>query len=95
MTHENLDPKFIAPEYPIDESEEFIEDSRHELPVNVYGEEIPEQNKEQFDDSYDKEEVGWKIVRNKAAKGTGVAAVFLVVSVAGAKYLRDKYGEEK
>ena len=88
-------PEFIIPEHKIDENEEFVEDSRHELPANVYGEEIPDMAVEQFDDSYDKEEVGWKIGRNKAAKGTGVAAVFLVISVAGARYLRDKYGEEK
>jgi hypothetical protein len=88
-------PKFIIPEYKIDENEEFIEDSRHELPVQVYGEEIPDIAIQQFDDSYYKEEVGWKIIRNKAAKGTGVIAVFLVISVVGAKHFRNKYGEEK
>lgn len=94
MTHENLDPKSITPEYAIDESEEFVEYSRHELPVSIYGEETPELTVKQFDDSYYKEGLGWKVVRDRVVKGTGVAAVFLIVSVAGVKSFRKKYPEQ-
>ena len=89
MTHESLDPKLVTPDHAIDETEEFIEATRHELPESVYGEGIPDYVIEQYNNSWDIEGKGWKIKR-----GAGAAAIVLIVSVAGWRHFRnDKKNE--